>query len=613
MNFGIPEMHHGRFGIKLVFTLDKLSNIGPYNGYEVFLKTGVFLKSATNGRELSARSLEVKNSQSENIGYLIPFSKTDLDDQQALGLLAAWREKNQFAYPTRFKVTIDGTRRWLKQGVIDNAARILFWVTDLRFRPMGHIGVIAINDGEGFEVDNVLRGVDGIGGLMSSAMSTLEAYFEEECSIESFTLRVLGSNHHAIAFYESQGYVETQREPLKLVTSALGETLVPGEEADDQFVTMSKNLVEARPVPDLILTAGPSIGLQERAYTAEAVQSGWNASHSDFLQKFEREFSEYTGTRFAMATSSCTGALHLSLLALGIGPGDEVIVPEITWVATASAVRYVGATPIFCDVDRLTWTMSPESVKSLITENTKAIMPVHLYGFAADMNNLSSLASEFGLYVVEDAAPAIGTTIDGKAAGTFGAFGCYSFQGAKMLVTGEGGMLVTDDEELFARAKKIQDHGRRPGTFWIDELGYKYKMSNLTASLGLGQLHRSEQQIERKTRIRGWYEDELMRIPGISFQEALAGSRSIHWMTSITLPFDLPLTRDDVIAKLRQDGVDSRPVFPAISQYEFWPTRQRVGQVAKAIGDRSINLPSGVNLSRSSVAKVGKTLRGLLS
>lgn len=613
MNYGIPEMRHGRFGIKLTIALDKLSKIGPYNGHEVYLKTGTFLKAATNGIELSARSLQVKNSQSEDIGYLVPFSRNDIDDPHSIALLAAWREKHQYAYPTRFAVTKEGTTRWLKQAVIDNSARILFWVTDLRFRPMGHLGIISLNDGEGYEVDNVLRGVDGILGLMSGAMSTLEAYFEEECSIESLTLRVLASNRHAIAFYKSLGYVEIQREPLKLVASDLGETLVPGEEADDEFITMAKNLVEAATVPDLILTAGPSIGLQERAYTAEAVRSGWNGSHSDFLQRFEKEFSEYAGTSFAMATSSCTGALHLALLALGIGPGDEVIVPEITWVATASAVRYVGAIPIFCDVDRSTWTMSVESVRSLITNKTKAIMPVHLYGFAADMNNLSSLASEFGLFIVEDAAPAIGTTLDGKAAGTFGDFGCYSFQGAKMLVTGEGGMLVTDNEELFARAKKIQDHGRRPGTFWIDELGYKYKMSNLTAALGLGQLHRSEQQIARKTRIRRWYEEELLEIPGISFQESLAGSRSIHWMTSLTLPSDFPLTRDTVIAKLRQEGIDSRPVFPAISQYEFWPNRQSVGQVAKTIGDQSINLPSGVNLSRSSVSKVGRALRSLLS
>jgi perosamine synthetase len=597
----------------VTIALDKLTKIGSYSGYSVFMKTGSFLKSATSGNELSARSLEVKNSQQEIIGYLLPFSKIDLDDKEAIALLAAWREKHQYAYPTRFEVTIEGTRRWLKDGVLDNSHRILFWVTDLRFRPMGHLGVIALSDGRGYEVDNVLRGVDSLPGLMSSAMSTLEVYFEEECSIERLTLRVLASNIRAISFYESQGYIEIQREPLTMVSTEKGESLVPGVDADDYFITMAKNLVEARPVPELILTAGPSIGLQERVYTAEATRSGWNTHHSDFLQRFEREFSEYVGAKFAMATSSCTGALHLSLLALGIGPGDEVIVPEITWVATASAVRYVGATPIFCDVDRSTWTMSPESVRALITNKTKAIMPVHLYGFAADMEALRSVASEFAIQIVEDAAPAIGTTLDGKAAGTFGDFGCYSFQGAKMLVTGEGGMLVTDNEELFARAKKIQDHGRRPGTFWIDELGYKYKMSNLTAALGLGQLHRSEQQIARKARIREWYEDELLGTRGLSFQESLANSRSIHWMTSITLPPDYARPRDEVIAILRKEGIDSRPVFPAISQYEFWPTRQTPGEIAKEIGDRSINLPSGVNLSRSSVAKVGKILRGLLA
>jgi len=613
MSCGIRELHLGRFGINLNIALDKLTNIGPHNRYEIFLKTGSFLKQANDGNDLAVRSLEVLDQKQEPIGYLLPFSQIDLNDQQAIELLADWRDRHQYAYPTRFTVTTEGTARWLKAAVLENSDRILFWVTDRRFRPIGHLGLLALDEGREYEVDNVLRGCEGIPGLMARAMSTLEAYFEEECSIERLTLRVLSSNVRAISFYESQGYEEFQREPLRKVSSDQGESLVPGLEADDYFVTMSKNLVAARPVPELILTAGPSIGLQERAYTAAAAKSGWNSNHSDFLLKFESQFSEYVGSNFAMATSSCTGALHLSLLALGIGPGDEVIVPEITWVATASAVRYVGATPVFCDVDSATWTMSPESVRSLITTKTKAIMPVHLYGFAADMASLRDIAMEFGLRIVEDAAPAIGTTFESKAAGTFGDFGCYSFQGAKMLVTGEGGMLVTDNEELFARAKKIQDHGRRPGTFWIDELGYKYKMSNLTAALGLAQLHRSEQQISRKTRIREWYEDELSGIQGLSFQEPLQGSRSIHWMTSITVPAWVSISRDEVISKLREAGVDSRPVFPAISQYEFWPSRQVAAPIAKSIGDRSINLPSGVNLSRSSVSKIADVLRGVLS
>jgi len=313
-----------------------------------------------------------------------------------------------------------------------------------------------------------------------------------------------------------------------------------------------------------------------------------------------------------MATSSCTGALHLSLLSLGIGPGDEVIVPDITWVATASAVMYVGATPIFADVNKETWLITDRDIEPLITERTRAVITVHLYGFGVKMEEISALARRHNLFVVEDAAPAIGTIIGGRAAGTFGDFGCYSFQGAKMLVTGEGGMIVTDNEELYAKARKIQDHGRKPGTFWIEELGYKYKMSNTTAALGLGQLERGEQQIVRKRRIRKWYEEEFQGMNSIRMQHEDTGTRSIHWMSSIVLEPESPLSRDDLISQLRLYGIDSRPVFPAISQYPFWPVKQVPKSNAFQIGENGINLPSGVNLSRASVSKIGDVVRRIL-
>lgn len=593
--------------------IDSVGRLGFFNPYATFIRTGAFLKAAENALELGPRSIKIRDHAGVTIGFLVPISKVDLADDQSVQSLTTWRSAHQYAYPTRFTVTNEGTEKWLRSAVLDNSDRILFWVTDLKFRPIGHLGLLAIAGGEGFEVDNVLRGLPGAPGIMAAAMGSVEAFFEEECSIEKFSLRVLESNAHAVKFYEKLDYKVSDKQSLNLVKDESGEKLVAGPNGDDYFLTMQKDILHARSVPELVLTAGPSIGMQELAYTSDAARTGWNANHSDYLSRFEADFADYVGARFAMATSSCTGALHLSLLALGIGPGDEVIVPEITWVATASAVRYVGATPVFCDVDRSSWTMSLESLRACISNKTKAIMPVHLYGFAADMEGVSKVAAEFNLKVVEDAAPAIGTTLNGRSAGTFGDFGCYSFQGAKMLVTGEGGMLVSDDEELFAKARKIQDHGRRPGTFWIDEVGYKYKMSNLTAALGLGQLHRSEQQIARKTRIRSWYEDELSSIEGLSFQESIRGSRSIHWMTSITIPETSSLSRDEVIARLRTEGIDSRPVFPAISQYPIWPETSEPGVVAKFVGDNSINLPSGVKLSRASVAKIGEVLRGLFS
>jgi dTDP-4-amino-4,6-dideoxygalactose transaminase len=418
--------------------------------------------------------------------------------------------------------------------------------------------------------------------------------------------------------FELFAEIELLAEELKIEVGE-GERDLKNLLTNENFVQInnsnlfSKNLVSTRIRSDKIFTAGPSISQVEISNVNDAVRNGWNGNHSDYINKFEREFANFVGSKFAMATSSCTGALHLTLLSMDIKEGDEVIVPEVTWVATASAVRYVGATPVFAEIDPLTWTISLQSIKDLVTEKTKAIIPVHLYGYAANVVEISDFAKSKGIFVVEDAAPAIGTKIGNKFAGAIGDIGCYSFQGAKMLVTGEGGMLVTNDEDLYRKAKKIQDHGRKPGTFWIEQLGYKYKMSNIQAALGLAQLHRADNQIFRKRRINSWYKEGLKNIAGVSFQEELVGTESICWMSSIKLGNSIAISRDEVINKLLEKGIDSRPVFPAISQYPFWNVKNSPKPIAKEIGDRGINLPSGVNLSKNSIDHVISSLREILT
>jgi len=581
-----------------------------FNSY--FLDTAEFYKQAKSITDLSARSINVLGAENETVAYLIPFSILDLTDEVRISLLAEWRTAHSYAYPTQFPVTLEGTKVWLEKAVLSNPNRLLFWITDVHMTPLGHLGFLLLPDTKSLEVDNVMRGTKNIPGLMGQAMEALEDFGKREFSAEKISLRVLASNSHAVEFYSKHGYTEQSRESLTRFIDGDIVRLESGPQGDDHFITMVKSLDENGSVPELILTAGPDIGARERAYTFDAVSTGWNSQHSKYLNRFEEQFAQYVGAKYAMATSSCTGALHLSLLSLGIGPGDEVIVPDITWVATASAVMYVGATPIFADVNKATWLITDRDIEPLITERTRAVITVHLYGFGVQMEEISALAKRHNLFVVEDAAPAIGTIIGGRAAGTFGDFGCYSFQGAKMLVTGEGGMIVTDNEELYAKARKIQDHGRKPGTFWIEELGYKYKMSNTTAALGLGQLERGEQQIVRKRRIRSWYEEEFQGMTSIRMQHENAGTRSIHWMSSIVLEPESPLSRDDLIAKLRLDGIDSRPVFPAISQYPFWPVKQVPKSNAFQIGENGINLPSGVNLSRASVSKIGDVIRKIL-
>lgn len=580
----------------------------------IYKEASNFLKENCESSLWVAKGIPVKGRNEDVLGYLLPFSEMHRDHSETISKLGFWRGAHQYAYPGRFEITDEGTKTWLQKAVLENSDRILFLLTDNHFKPVGHLGVLKISsDPFKLEVDNVLRGESGGKGLMAAAMGTLEKWAELEFSIENISLRVLKSNTHAVDFYSKLGYSTVSEEPLVEKVTNGRVDLIPGNPGTDAFLTMSKNLLDGNTIPELILTAGSSIGAQERSYALDAAAYGWNSRHSDYLNAFEKEFAEYVGADFAMATSSCTGALHLALAAAGLGPGDEVIVPEITWVATASAIRYVGATPVFAEIDPYSWTLDPGKITELITPKTKAILPVHLYGFAAQMTQIMDIAQEHNLLVIEDAAPAIGASVDGQTVGTFGNFGCYSFQGAKMLVTGEGGMLVTNDPELALRAKTLQEHGRKPGTFWIQELGRKYKMSNIQAALGLGQIQRSDNQIFRKRRIRSWYEEELSETQGIRFQVEESNTNSIHWMTSIFLENSDATRRDEVISLLKENGIDSRPVFPAMSQFPIWERPIEAPKpIASSVGDSSINLPSGVHLSRQSVEKIGMVLRKIL-
>jgi perosamine synthetase len=541
-------------------------------------------------------------------GFISPIIGADAANTHLVDLMTQWRNQNQFAYAARFEATTESTQKWLI-SLLAGGNRILFKLLTPSMQLMGHIG-LAWNEAQArLELDSVQRGESGMPGFMGLVVKWVEAYAQKEFNSSLLHLRVLQSNTHAVAFYERLGYVAKSSE-----TVTISDSRNPSDKSEDAFLTMVKDLEAGRAPKREILTAGPSIGYRERAYTADAVKNGWNQNHSDYLRKLQESFAAFVGSRHAMATSSCTGALHLALAALELGPGDEVIVPAITWVATASAVAYTGATPVFADVDSETWTLDPAAVRSKISQKTKAIVAVHLYGFLADVSELRSLADERGLYLVEDAAPAIGATLNERMAGTFGHIGCYSFQGAKLLVSGEGGMLVTDSSELFAKAVKFQEHGRKPGTFWIEELGYKYKMSNLTAALALGQLERALPQIEKKRVISNWYREALKGVAGIDFQHELKNSESIHWMTSIVLSDEKAGRREELTNHLKTLGIDTRPVFPNISKFTFW---ERGGggsfPVSDAIADSGINLPSGVGLTKADVQYVADSIRSFFN
>ena len=574
-----------------------------------------FLKETDNIKKSYLNSIPLTRGM-----FLLPVSRMHLKDSNLIELLTSWRNENVHVYPTQFVATTSGTRKWMEHNLLNVLDRILFLVVDDTGQAIGHIGFNnCINSDMDFEIDNVIRGksTEKSRGIFSEALKVMIEWARKLMTIESFSLRVMNDNYKAISFYKKNGFIEYSEIAL-IKTLEEGvvnyKQVINANSPDKVLLKMTLNLEESNMGSQMILTAGPSISQKEYVYAYDAVENGWNSNWSGYLSKFESEFAKYIGVKYAIATSSCTGALQIALMALDIGPGDEVIVPDQTWVATAKAVTYVGATPIFADIEFDTWSLSGVSVESLITSRTKAIIPVHMYGHPTRMDEIVDLATKYNLKIVEDAAPAIGAEWKGKRCGSFGHFAGFSFQGAKLMVTGEGGMLVTNDKVLYERAYKISDQGRNPSkVFWIDEKGVKFKMSNVQAAVGLAQLERINELIEFKRRIFSWYKEGLKDIPYISLNEEVEHARSIYWMSSILLNKTSPISRNDLIIALSRMNIDSRPVFPAISQYPIWAEKNDAQPIAKFIGDNGINLPSGVCLKREEVQYICKQIRIIFS
>lgn len=597
------------FRIRESSSVPETDSLGHFNQIEHLEKVFKFYKRAKTLHQAISSSVEISGEIGESFS-LVPISVLHLEDNQLIELLCELRNSNIKIYPDSTPTTFESTKSWLKNSVVENDKRILFLVVDNFLNVQGHLGLWQRGD-KTIELDNVLKSNEcKVRGLFTLAVNAVESWINEVANVSELTLRVLDSNKHAKEFYEKLGYAVVSSTPMQWVTDSAGNKSLlesTSEMANDAWIGMSKSLEKGFEPGVTIPTAGPSITAFEIAFVEDAVRTGWNTHHSDYLTKFGKVFGEYVGAKYVIPTDSCTSALHLGLWALGIGPGDEVIVPDLTWVATANAVKYVGAKPIFADIDPQTWCIDPASVKKLITPKTKAIIPVHLYGFVANIPALEQIAAEHNLYLLQDAAPGIGSSIGGEGVAKFGDFSAFSFQGAKLLVSGEGGVLTTNNEELYERAFKIADVGRRPGTFWIEEYGKKIKMSNLTASLALGQMQSVERQIAKKRQIQDWYFDGLKSLPDLKFQEEAPDTRSIAWMTSINISA-YKVERDKVRQELLTKGVDTRPVFPAISTYPIWDQIYTGQPISNFIGAHSINLPSGVRLSESAVGYICKQI-----
>jgi perosamine synthetase len=371
-----------------------------------------------------------------------------------------------------------------------------------------------------------------------------------------------------------------------------------------------------------IPVAGPWVTDLEVRYVAEAAAGDWYGNASRSVRLFEEEFAEHVGVAHAVAVPHCTSALHLALLANGIGAGDEVIVPEATWVATAAPIAYVGATPVFADIDPATWCISPASVERCLGPRTKAILTVDLYGAVPDMGAIEALAARSGAVVIEDAAQSIGSTWRGRKAGSFGSAATFSFHGTKTLTTGEGGMLVTEDGDLHARVNALRDHGRTATDFKFfvtDELAFKYKMSSLQAAFGRAQLARLPELLERKAQIFAWYEERLADLPGVCLNDHRdTGSRNTFWMVTAVVDRGYRTSTRELMAELDRRDIDSRPFFPPMSSlgafagYDSVRGAREANPIAYDISERAVNLPSAMKLDEGDVDRVCAALRDIL-
>ncbi|HTJ05358.1 MAG TPA: DegT/DnrJ/EryC1/StrS family aminotransferase [Caldimonas sp.] len=358
----------------------------------------------------------------------------------------------------------------------------------------------------------------------------------------------------------------------------------------------------------------PSITELEVGYATDAARNGWGEHCYDYLHRFEARFREYVGVKHAIATSSCTGALHMGFAALGIGAGDEVILADTNWVASVAPVVHLGAQPVFVDILADSWCLDPAQVEAAITPRTKAILAVHLYGNLCAMDRLLAIGRERGIPVVEDAAEAIGSVWHGKRAGSMGAFGAFSFHGTKTLTTGEGGMFVTDDDDLHERVLTLSNHGRARGQkrqFWPDVVGYKYKLSNVQAAIGLGQLERIAELEARKRAILRNYRELLADRKGVAMNPEPAGTQNGAWMPTAVFAPETGVTRERLQAAFAALDIDARVFFHPLSSLPMF-AGTRGGRLAADIPTRAINLPSFHDMTDDEQRRVVAPLRELL-
>jgi perosamine synthetase len=358
----------------------------------------------------------------------------------------------------------------------------------------------------------------------------------------------------------------------------------------------------------------PSITELEVGYATDAARNGWGERCYEYLHRFEAAFRTHLGVRYAIATSSCTGALHMGLAALGVGRGDEVILADTNWIASVAPVVHLGATPVFVDILPDSWCLDPALVEAAITRRTRAILAVHLYGNLCDLDQLLDIGRRHGIPVVEDAAEALGSQWRARRAGSLGAFGAFSFHGTKTLTTGEGGMFVTNDDALHEKVLTLSNHGRARGQmrqFWPSVVGYKYKMSNLQAALGCGQLERIDALVARKRAILQRYRALLDDCQDITMNPEPPSTVNGAWMPTAVFAPHTGVTREQLQAAFAAENIDARVFFHPLSSLTVFGSGPGERHAAD-IATRAINLPSFHDMTDEEQQRVAAVLRQVL-
>lgn len=363
--------------------------------------------------------------------------------------------------------------------------------------------------------------------------------------------------------------------------------------------------------------AGADVGELEIQYVTDALKNGWYEDKYYYVEKLETEFAKYHGRKYALMTPNCTSAIHLLLAGLGVGSGDEVIVPECTWIATSVSTVHLGAKLVFCDIEDDSWCLDPKSVRKAITSNTKAIIAVDLFGNMANWGELENISKEFNIPLVEDAAEALGSTLNGRKAGTFGVGSVFSFHNTKTMTTGEGGMMLIDDSDLYDRCVKLRDLGRGPNTkpYFNEIVGFKFMPFNIQAALGLAQFERLDELIAIKRKHFEYYRNELKDYD-LTFNAEPAGVFNGAWITGMVLGNCYNMDKHTFIKKLEELGVPIRPFFYPLSSIPAYKDDYEGNDIKNknsySISKRGVNLPGGANLSYNDLEFICKNIKKIL-